>query len=52
MPKYLITLDVNIEAEIEAPDEETALLKVEHEILAEASDAIEVELIEDGGDQE
>ena len=47
MPKYLVCIDTYISTEVEAPDEETALLKAEHEILAECSDCIEVELLEE-----
>ena len=48
MPKYLVYLYNFISTKVEAPDEETALLKAEHEILAECSDCIEVELLEEG----
>lgn len=47
MPKYLVYLDTYISTEVKAPDEETALLRVEHEILAQCSDCIEVELLEE-----
>lgn len=52
MPKYLVYLDTYISIEVKAPDEETALLKAEHEILAECSDCIEVELLEEDEDND